>query len=207
MVYYRKKKKSSTTKQLGDFRQYIDRSPFPLFKFVNFTYQATFQLSSSTTSRIYGTSRDWNLNALYDVDASIGGHQPYGYDQWLGATAPYQRYKVYSVDLSIIFSDPSKDGLRCAAIITNPSSNFTLSAKDIEHVTEAPFSATRIINNTGSQLQRISGRIPMHTVFQVSKDQFSNDLDTTTAGYGGSPGTIPKLQVAVADPITDAAGS
>lgn len=41
----------------------------------------------------------------------------------------------------------------------------------------------------------------MHTLFQVTKEQFSEDLNTTTAAYNGNPGSSPDLQVAVADPV------
>jgi len=48
-----------------------------------------------------GTQQVWNLNSLYDPDASGAGHQPLYYDQLFSNTGPYQRYCVHTAVVRI----------------------------------------------------------------------------------------------------------
>lgn len=191
---------------MGDFKQYIDRSPFPIYKFTNFRYNQNFVLSTVASTPNFGAEQVFRLNALYDPDETGGGHQPYGFDQWCGdpTTAPYGRYKVYSVDVNVVFSAPQcpagVSAIKCAAIVLHPASTYALAGKNAETASEAPFSATRILTNSGQQRVQIGARMPMSTVFQVTREQFSDDLDTTTAGYNSIPGSVPTLSIAIADP-------
>lgn len=53
--------------------------------------------------------------------------------------------------------------------------------------------------DTGSQRAHIGARVPMHLVMGVTKEQFSDDLDTTTGPYSGNPGSLVTLHIAAAN--------
>lgn len=56
---------------------------------------------STTVGAGAGQSYHYNGNSIFDPFAAAGGHQPYGYDQWL---AFYSRYRVYGSKISVSFA-------------------------------------------------------------------------------------------------------
>lgn len=83
----------------------MNMAPFPMKKRVKMDYCAIYSATPPVlaNSTVVNTFR---FNSLFDVDATIGGHQPYGFDQWM---AMYTRYTVISATarLTLNPSNPS----------------------------------------------------------------------------------------------------
>lgn len=56
-----------------------------------------------TPSGVTGqTSYNFRLNSMFDPDSTGVGVQPYGYDNYLGANAPYNFYRVYAAKIKVM---------------------------------------------------------------------------------------------------------
>lgn len=139
----------------------------------------------------------YRLNSLF-APGVAGGHQPYGFDQYCPTL--YLRYKVWNVTVHLSFYDPSADGIYCGAVLAPAGTTATLTGATVQSITEAPFSVAKPLSNTGSQKTVVYAKYAMHTLFGVSREQFRDDLDSTTGSGAGSPGTTPYLYVAACNP-------
>lgn len=70
----------------------MNMAPFPLKKRVKMDYCATFQVTPPVLANSTSVTT-FRFNTLFDPDSSLGGHQPYGFDQWM---AMYNRFTVIS---------------------------------------------------------------------------------------------------------------
>lgn len=184
------KKKSATIR--GPFRDYIARDPFPPSMFRKVTYSANVVLGTPATS-LFGTQSVYNLNGLYDVDAGVGGHQPYGFDELMML---YEKYKVNGVLLNITINDPGADGVIVGMQVTPPSSSYSLTGKSLDEIDEQPMSIVRRVNNTGSQKVHVKQYFPMHRILGLTPLQFKADLSEYTGNAATNPGSIPLFKIA-----------
>lgn len=67
-------------------------APFPFRKRVTMNYCVIFTATPPAVSSAI-TNTQFRFNSLFDPDVALGGHQPYGFDQWM---AMYTRYTVIS---------------------------------------------------------------------------------------------------------------
>lgn len=77
------------------------RNPLPNTALYKFVYSDSAFALSTTLAGGYTTYNSFRGNSLFDPDATGVGVQPYGFDQLCGATAPFQRYQVYSSKITI----------------------------------------------------------------------------------------------------------
>lgn len=73
-------------------------SPFPAKKRTTVDYCATFALTPPVLSTNV-VNNSFRFNSLFDPQISLGGHQPYGFDQWM---AMYTRYTVISATATLV---------------------------------------------------------------------------------------------------------
>jgi len=76
----------------------MNLSPFPFKKRVKMDYCTTF-LQTPPVLATSVTTTTFRFNSLFDPDATLGGHQPYGFDQWM---AIYQRFTVISATATLV---------------------------------------------------------------------------------------------------------
>lgn len=74
----------------------------------------TFQVENITGS--IGAVHQYRLNSLYDPDATIGGHQPQGFDQM---AAIYMKYNVYKTHVKIRILNAT-DSTNCLCVQVKP---------------------------------------------------------------------------------------
>lgn len=95
-----KKKRSYARKKQSVSKMYKEYTPnigLPLKKRVRLTYTLPVQFASSGLSH---AGYQMRMNSIFDPTYAVGGHQPYGRDQW--ATL-YNQYNVISSTLTATF--------------------------------------------------------------------------------------------------------
>lgn len=194
--YVRKTYKSKAARGTSSlFKSFNSNDPFRPRMNVKLTYTQVFTLISSTGG-VFGSQQVFALNSLYDPDITGGGHQPYGYDSM---STLYERYKVNGVLVDITAVDPDNASATIGVMLITPSSTDSLAGLAIQTVKEKPMCVTRTVVDSGSQKTRLKTYIPMHTAFGWTRDQFHGDMENTTAPINNNPGSIPKLNLAVAN--------
>jgi len=168
--------------------------PFPIRWNRTLRYSQLLTLTAGA-SGLFGTEQIFRLNSLFDPDLTGVGHQPYGYDS---LAALYYRYKVNAVRVCLRFSDPSADGVMCAAQFQAPSVTQTVTNADVGAVMERSGVWTHNLNNTGEQAIVLDQYFPMHVLAGVTPMQFTSNLEDYQALCTTSPVRTPNLRIAIA---------
>jgi hypothetical protein len=138
-------------------------------------YSQTQVMTTQSTLTTFGSELSLRLNSIYDPDFSVGGHQPYGYDQFVSF---YSRYLVLNADIELLISGPSQDGIVLGMQLKQPFSGQTVANSSIDEVTERQASLTKWVNDTGSQISTIKTRVPMWSFFG-----YQNEKEYIAAAY------------------------
>lgn len=182
------------TRKGGDFDLITAKSPFkPYYKCV-MQYCDNIILTAGTAG-LYGTELVMRLNSLYSPQFSGPGasHQPYGFDQM---AALYRRCIVHAVDIELIFSDPSEDGMNIAVALQGANGTYSLTSQSNNELMEKPQIITRAINNSGSQIVRVNQYTKLHKLEGISKIQWKCNLADYSHAVGGNPTLSPYLRIA-----------
>jgi hypothetical protein len=175
---------------------YRSYEPMPPRKTVSFRYSAVKTLTSGA-SGLFGSEALFRPNSLYDPDLGSTGHQPYGFDQM---AAFYNRYRVTSFDIELIFTDPSADGIFYAATVQPSSETFTIVGKDVEAMSEQPLTVVGQLNNTGSQRCVARRRFSVAEVEGLRPAEFIGNITDYSAPVTSNPTNTPYLRIAAAQP-------
>lgn len=76
------------------------KNPLPNTGLYKLKYRDTAFTLATTVGSGYQATNLFRGNGMYDPDATGVGVQPYGYDQLLGATSPFYRYRVYAAKIT-----------------------------------------------------------------------------------------------------------
>lgn len=187
--------RSSLSKALPAFSS---ASPFPPTRGYRLVYEQDGYLAVGTSGTC-GTEQAFNLNSLYDPDKTGTGHQPYGYD---ALQVAYNRYKVHGCLVELEFYNPqSLNAVDCVYCLFNPSNvSGSLTGITPAVIGEEQQGETIVISNTGSQSRKVKMYVPMWKAFGMTKLQYSADIENTTAGVAGNPGSLATFHLASADP-------
>jgi len=151
---------------------------------------------SSTTSGACGTEWVFRLNSLYDPDFTYTGHQPYGFDQ---LAAIYGQYIADRVDIEVIASDPTADGLALCAVVQPSQASTTVSGKLADQISEQELGAVAYLNNTGAQKVRLVRSFDLATVEGITRAQYNGQLSVYGAAISANPSLSPWLRIALSD--------
>jgi len=191
--------------------RYLSDDPFPPVLYTRLTYvdQDTV-LSPGNSTATFGTDIVYNLNSPWDP-YNAGGVNNHNTSA-LGLTevaALFYRYKVLQVEIEITFYHPhtttftestEATGLFAGVIVNNPSSLSTaLAGNDFGRISKYPSVWTSVIPAAGPGKTVFRQRFDLHTLFELTKQQYMTDINNTTAGVGASPSTLTQLRVSVAD--------
>lgn len=181
----------------GPFHRYVSNDPFRATFNTKLTYTQSVTLTSGIGG-IYGNEQIYRLNSPYDPDFTGTGHQPYGYDQ---VSLLYRKYKVNAAKISILFSNPSEDGMIGAAAVQASAGTFALTSNPIDTLKEQPMTVTRTINNSGSQTAMVNQYLQLHLVEGLTKLQFSTNVEDYSAPVTTIPAKTPYLRLALASSL------
>lgn len=182
--------------QLGSFRNYVDRNPLPLFSFREFTF-SYFGPITSNNGGFWSSDQEFGLNRLINPGFGTTADKALGVGELFPAL--YRRFKVYSTRVTVTFYDPSEDGMAVCAYATNSSNpTYTLAGAVREDAAAAPYAVTRVISNTGEQRTTVGGRFSMNLLYNITADQFKNDIENTTGSWSGDPALSPRFKLCAA---------
>lgn len=159
-------------------------------------YVDNLTLSTPGSSPNFGTEIAYRLNSLFDPYFSVGGHQPYGFDQ---IAAMYNRYMVNSVDVELTFTDPSTDGLYVGVMMKNFYDPTTLQGTGIGAASEKPTIWTRPLNNTGSQVVTFKKHIDLAEMMGLTRQQYEGGWFALSGLVSTDPAQTPYMATAIAD--------
>jgi hypothetical protein len=170
---------------------------------MNFSSRVTL---TSTSADLVGAQLAWQLNSLYEPEVAVA-HQPYGFDQLCGATGPYTRYKVRGVKVKITATNTSTSTAPIFLVsqLLNVVDTSVIAGVDIASCSERPNVRTDMIPAFGNQTKIFHVNIPsLHPLFNWDKQTFDIDMGQTTGPYNNNPGSLPTLNLGVANHTGDA---
>ncbi len=175
---------AGTSLPRGDFGNFNNLTPFAVRRNQKLMYTQNGVLTSGAAG-VFGAEADFRINGMFDPDFTGVGHQPYGFDQ---LALIYKKYKVNGVLFDITFTDPSTDGMSTGVMLVTPNQITPLAAMSIQRATElGGMIVTKPLNNSGSQIAHVKQYVPGHIFMGITKQQFSSDIDNTTAFITADP--------------------
>lgn len=144
--------------------------------------------SYTATATILHTQR-WRLNSLFDPNYSLGGHQPYGFDQ---LATVYNRYRVVACSWTIHVASSTNYVTVCAIPNNDLPSPLNMSAA--KELPRAKWST----GGGGTNIIRITGKTYIPSLVGRTKAQYMAD-DRYQALTSADPQEAAILQIMIAD--------
>jgi hypothetical protein len=163
---------------------------------LEFRYAETFQFTTGAAG-VIGTEQVMRLNSLFDPNATGVGHQPYGYDQYLGSI--YQKYRVLAAKFEILFTTPGAgQDVFCCAMLSGAGNILSLTGMTIDRACEIPRVLHAHLSSAGNRRAVISSRtyIPLEAIFGIERGVL-HDADDYTAINTASPANVATLAFSV----------
>jgi hypothetical protein len=170
--------------------------PFPWKYRAKLSYGVNIALGTAGSSPL-ASIHALSLNNVYDPDVTGTGEQPYFYDT---LTAIYRKYIVRSAYIDLTFTDPSADGLWVGWSLGAVNSGDDPVNKTLGDIMSRPTFRCVPINNTGSQFITIRERVPLHTVFGLTEQQYMSQPLDYGAAYNASPSLQAFVRLFIVDP-------
>ncbi len=157
-------------------------------KYISFKYFETVAQSTATTA---GSALIYKINSLYDPNGSLGGHQPYGYDQ---LSALYGRYRVLRCRYRITFG--TSTGTMHALVVPTSGALANAIASDTTFWTasEMPYAKQGVIGGGGSPAVHLNGSIQLPMLFGTTITEYKAD-DRYSAANNTDPAAICYLNI------------
>jgi len=174
------------------FSKFFSASPFPPKWRVKLPFASQYNLPT-VGSAYFGTEQIMRLNSLYDPDFTGAGNYPYGFS---AMSAMYGSYRVRSVLIDLVWSNPSIDGSFVGAMVQPSGSTFTMAGQYPLAVDIQPGGDVRVLNITGSQTVRVTKRFTIAELDGISPTQWAADPNYS-AQVGANPANCPLLRLAI----------
>lgn len=159
-------------------------------------YSSTHLLASLATT--LAETFSFNIGSCFDPQTSVGGHQPYQWDQ---ISPMYSNYRCLKTKYEVTFSDPTIDGLWVGVHVRNPEGT-TCNGQTLDYIRERRLTVMQPINNTGSQKKIFKADVELHKLYGETKVQWLNNA-ANKASVTGNPATTPILELVVLSPLGD----
>lgn len=175
---------------------YRQPDPFPPRMSRLLTYCINNTFTSAAVQYQLGAEIKFLLNAIFDTNATGGGHQPYGYDQM---AALYSKYLVHKTSVNVIAQTVSGSGAMALGFSVQSSSNTTdLAGEALSDVIEKSMNSVMFLDCTGATRMK-KFAFQMHTVEGITKSQYNDDLANYGALVTANPILSPILRIALSD--------
>ena len=189
MPYKRRTSKKSYKRKAKIPRKLVVRNagdPLPKKQLMKFRYVEHFLLDPGT-----GTCSDYvfRANSMFDPNYTSAGHQPYGFDQWIGVF--YNHFVVLGSKASAIFTSPSESvgagTVLCGIELKDSTSAIT--GQYASQIMERPRGNFKLMLNsdTSRGAVKVNKKFSAKNFFRV-KDIIGDDV------YKGSASTNPSEQ-------------
>jgi hypothetical protein len=157
-------------------------------KYITLRYSEVFNFTLATAT---GTQALFRLNSIFDPNAAVGGHQPYGYDQ---LAALYNRYRVLSCHWKVIFGTQASTYHIVILPINGALASAITTALTFETACEMPRARTFTQGGGGSPTIVAQGGIKLNDLNGVTIPEYLAD-DRFEAQIGANPAEVMNLVV------------
>jgi len=170
-----------------------DGNPIPIVQMIEFPYVETTAMDPTSGT---AASQLWNLTGMYDPNQTGTGHQPLGFDQWLGIF--YNYYCVVEAFWDVICFSQNATGTGQAMIVHGLADDTNVSLL-VDQLWENPTYTVTPLGSMGSShdVVRFHGHLDIAKHFGITRSALLSAAD-----HLGSSAAIPAqnvfLQVLVA---------
>jgi len=163
-----------------------DGNPIPVSQMIEFPYVQTVQMDPTSGAP---TVQLWNLTGMYDPDNTGTGHQPMGFDQWVGLF--YNYYTVVEAFWDVIVMSQSATGTGQALIVHGLADDSSVST-DPATLWENPTFTITPLGSIGSShdVVRFHGHLDIAKHFGITREALISAAD-----HAGSSSAIPVQNV------------
>lgn len=149
--------------------------PIPDRMFLKMAYSDCITINSTVTPGAF-----LFRSSLFDPQYNVGGHQPFGFDQWVQF---YKSYTVYGIGYDI---ECINTGTSLQAEVAVVAKNTALLTTSMNTIYEKPFHRTAVlgVEGSGKNVRRLKGYISVAQQHGVNKskikfdDEFSSLMTT-----------------------------
>lgn len=164
---------------------------FPKKMFVKLKYVENLKANTCTGGASYYYL--YNLNGLYDVDATVGGHQPMAFDQWANF---YNQYLVLGAKVKYsAYNATNTIPIKCVLNTLPTTSGGPSNLNDAHESLRTGKSSGKYKDGANQQaVLHISRYFRPWDVRGVSKTQYINEIEDYGAAFTANPSKIMSLQ-------------
>lgn len=197
-------RKRNTTRRGNITKSYLnilnDYSVFPASYPFKGEWVDTNAVGSAAEQYVTGaTVRTYNLNSIFEPLSGNLTHAMLGKDE---LNILYRSYKVYGVEIDVLFTNPEADGMACVIYLQNPEQTYSAAGKTVSKLEEKGGCEVLYLNNTGSQKAHWKKFFPMYKLCSVSKTEHESNTEDFHGDMTGNPVKMPKMHIAIAN-LTD----
>jgi len=177
--------RSSSSARRGS-RITSDGNPIPVSQMIEFPYVQNVQMDPTSGAPVVQL---WNLTGMYDPDQTGTGHQPMGFDQWVGLF--YNYYTVVEAFWDVIIMSQNAAGTGQALIVHGLSDDSSVSS-DPTTLWENPTFSVTPLGSMGSShdVVRFHGHLDIARHFGITREAL-----IAAADHAGSSSAIPVQNV------------
>jgi hypothetical protein len=154
------------------------------------------QLSSHTMLTVAGSQSTFRLNSIFDPDAAVGGHQPYGYDQ---LAALYNRYRVLKTRWKVTFGNQAGGFDTLVLPINGALAASVADAATFQTASENPYAKPKVQGGGGAPTVIHTGMMALNKLGGVKLSEYLDD-DRFEAQIGANPAEVINLLVCTYNP-------
>lgn len=170
------------------------KNPLPEVGKFRLTFNDTGFEETTVVGAGYINSHMFRGNSIYDPDATGVGVQPYGYDQYLGASSPFQAYRVFASKITIyptIKADATYPATVLRGIVFPFRDTSGPSYFEPNDLSRLPWHKTLVLRSSDN-----NGKTKFSSYCSTKKIIPDTMEDTTfQGGYASNPGTQWTWQV------------
>lgn len=183
---------NSGSKQTQLFSPKAMGNPYPMATDLKFIYydQTSIDSTSGSVSHYY-----FSGNGMYDPDITGTGHQPLGFDQWLGLF--YNDYCVYKSEIQVTFQSQASDNTGQAVCLVGLADDSSTST-NVTVLYENPTYTKRNLGSIGSgkDTVRLTKRCDVAKYFGMTREALFAD-STHRGNSAGNPSDTVLFDIAV----------